>query len=406
MAGTGPEASREVLIGREPECAAIDRVLRRATDGESSSLVIRGEPGIGKSALLARAERAADDSIVLRTAGQEAESDLAFAGLYELLRPVADRLSGLPEHQAAALGSALGLIAPQPESDRFLVAAATLSLLAAAADDRPLLCVIDDAQWLDSASSDALLFAARRLRAEPVAMLFAVRDEGGATTFPATGLAEMVVEGLKPAAATRLLASAAPAGRRDGPSLAAGRGRRKPVGAARAPQRPVSAQLEGRAALPETAALSARLQAAFAERIGHLPVATRAALLIAALADGDELSVVLRAAAASGLPDDCLDAGQRAGIVRIADGHVAFRHPLVRAVLRNQATVDQKRQAHAALAAALDDGEHGIEASGTERWPRWRPTSRWPTRLRLRPEGRRPGGHTVRRRRRSRARPS
>jgi hypothetical protein len=211
VAGTGPEAGRDELIGREPECAAIDRLLRDATRGDSGSLVIRGEPGIGKSTLLAHAEHAAADSIVLRTAGQEAESDLAFGGLYGLLRPVADRLNDLPEHQAAALGSALGLVEPAPMRDRFLVAAATLSVLAAAAYDHPLLCLIDDAQWLDSASSDALLFAARRLRAEPVAMLFAVRDEGGATAFPATGLPEMVVDGLKPAAAAQLLTSAAPA---------------------------------------------------------------------------------------------------------------------------------------------------------------------------------------------------
>jgi predicted ATPase len=115
VAGTELEVSGDVLIGREPECAAIDRVLRRATGGETGSLVIRGEPGIGKSALLARAEHAAAGSTVLRTAGQEAESDLAFAGLYGLLRPIADRLSDLPEVQAAALGSALGLVAPPPD---------------------------------------------------------------------------------------------------------------------------------------------------------------------------------------------------------------------------------------------------------------------------------------------------
>jgi hypothetical protein len=148
------------LIGREPECAAIDRMLADVNAGDSSSLVIRGEPGIGRSTLLGHAEHAAADSIVLRTAGQEAESDLAFAGLYGLLRPVADRLSDLPDPQAAALGGALGLVKAQAERDRFLVAAATLTVLAAAAEDQPLLCLIDDAQWLDSASSDALLFAA------------------------------------------------------------------------------------------------------------------------------------------------------------------------------------------------------------------------------------------------------
>jgi DNA-binding CsgD family transcriptional regulator len=357
VAGTEPEVNGDVLIGRDPECAAIDRLLRRATDGKAGSLVIRGEPGIGKSALLARAEQAAAGSTVLRTAGQEAESDLAFAGLYGLLRPIADQLSGLPEHQAAALGSALGLVAPPPERDRFLVAAATLSLLAAGAEDQLLLCVIDDAQWLDSASSDALLFAARRLRAEPIAMLFAVRDDG-ATTFPATSLAEMVVEGLKPAAATQLLASAAPEATEAARAWLLAEAAGNPLALLELPRGLTPAQLEGRAALPETAALSTRLQAAFADRIGSLPAATRGALLIAALADGDELSVVLRAAAALGLPDDCLDPAELTAIVRIADSHLTFRHPLARAAVRHTATADQTRQAHAALAGVLDDGEH------------------------------------------------
>jgi DNA-binding CsgD family transcriptional regulator len=221
-----------------------------------------------------------------------------------------------------------------------------------------VLCLIDDAQWLDSASSDALLFAARRLRAEPVAMLFAVRDEGDATSFSATGLAEMVVGGLKPAAAAQLLASAAPEAAEVAQAWLLAEAAGNPLALLELPSGLSGAQLEGRAALPETAALSARLQAAFTARIAGLPVTTRGALLIAALADGDELRVVLRAAGASGLPDDCLDAGQRAGMVAIADGHLTFRHPLVRAVLRHQATMDQTRQAHAALAAALDDGEH------------------------------------------------
>jgi AAA ATPase domain len=406
VAGTGPEASGDVLIGREPECAAIDRVLRHATNGESSSLVIRGEPGIGKSALLARAEHAAAESIVLRTGGREAESDLAFAGLYGLLRPIAHRLSGLPKHQAAALGSALGLIEPQPESDRFLVAAATLSLLAAAADDQLLLCLIDDAQWLDSASSDALLFAARRLRAEPVAMLFAVRDEGGATTFPATGLAEMVVDGLNPAAAARLLASAVPQAAETARAWLLAEAAGNPLALLELPSGLSGAQLEGRAALPETAALSARLRAAFAERIGSLPVATRGALLIAALADGDELSVVLRTAAATGLPDDCLDAGERAGIVRIAHGHLEFDIPWCEPSCGTRPPWTRHAKPTPLWPPCWTTASTWIEASGTERWPRWRPTSRWPTRLRLWLEGRRPVARTVRRRRRSRARPS
>src|SRR6185312_5051560 len=171
---------RTDLVGRVRECAVIDDALQRAANGESSALVVRGEPGIGKTALLSYAAQRAADGLVLRTAGLEAESDLAFAGLYGLLRPVMDKLGELPNSQAAALSSALGL-ADSPGTDRFLVSAATLSLIAAAAEERPLLCVIDDAQWLDSASADALLFAAR---------------EGEAPRFPAPGLSDLLLAGL------------------------------------------------------------------------------------------------------------------------------------------------------------------------------------------------------------------
>ena len=181
-------------MGRERECAAIDRLLEASARGESSCLVLRGEAGIGKTALLRRAAERAGGSRVLRTTGVEAESDLAFAGLYGLLRPIVEKLGELPETQADALAGALGLAA-SVGSDRLLVSAATLSLLAAAAEEGPLLCLIDDAQFLDAASAEALVFSARRLAAEPVAMLFAVR-EGEARTFAAPGVPELVLEGL------------------------------------------------------------------------------------------------------------------------------------------------------------------------------------------------------------------
>ena len=149
--------------------------------------MLRGEAGIGKTALLARAAERATGNTVLRTAGVEAESDLAFAGLYGLLRPIMEKLGDLPKTQADALAGALGLAASLG-SDRLLVSAATLSLLAAAAEEGPVLCLIDDAQFLDAASAEALVFGARRLAAEPVAMLFAVR-EGDARTFCGAGLA-------------------------------------------------------------------------------------------------------------------------------------------------------------------------------------------------------------------------
>src|SRR5919197_2998485 len=208
MAQPERERMSGALVGRERACAAIDRLLEISTRGESSSLVLRGEAGIGKTALLAYGAERSRDRAVLRTVGVEAEADLAFAGLYGLLRPVLDKLGELPGTQADALAGALGL-APSVDSDRLLVSAATLSLLAAAADEGPVLCLVDDAQFLDAASAEALVFSARRLAAEPVAMLFAAR-EGEARRFEAPGLTELVVEGLSGEAAARLMAASAP----------------------------------------------------------------------------------------------------------------------------------------------------------------------------------------------------
>src|SRR5215218_6382432 len=194
MATPQLERTSGSLVGREHECAAIDRLLEAATRGESSCLVFRGEAGTGKTALLRHAAQRGCARRVLRTTGVEVESDLAFAGLYGLLRPIVAKLGELPATQADALAGALGL-APSVRSDRLLVSAATLSLLAAGADEAPLLCLIDDAQFLDTASAEALVFSARRLGAEPVAMLFAVR-EGEARTFEAPGVPDLVLEGI------------------------------------------------------------------------------------------------------------------------------------------------------------------------------------------------------------------
>ncbi len=169
-----------VLVGRDRECARIDELLAGALVGESGSLVVRGEPGIGKTALLDYAAARAVGMELLTTAGVEAEADLAFAGLYGFLRPILGRLSELPELQAEALAGALGL-APSSGSDRFLASAAVLGLLAEAAEERPLLCLVEDAHWLDTPSAEALAFAARRLRAERVAIVFAVREDEART---------------------------------------------------------------------------------------------------------------------------------------------------------------------------------------------------------------------------------
>jgi DNA-binding CsgD family transcriptional regulator len=348
-------ADSGALVGREEECAAIDRLLEVSAGGESSSLVLRGEAGTGKTALLAQAGERGGDRTVLRTTGVEGESDLAFAGLYGLLRPIVDKLGELPEAQSAALSAALGL-APSHGADRLLVSAAALSMLAAAADERPLLCLIDDAQFLDVASAEALVFSARRLAAEPVAMLFAVR-EGTSRAFAAPGLPELVVEGLGNEPAAQLLEGSAPEATDSVREWLLAEASGNPLALLELPRGLSVAQLEGHAALPETTPLSSRLRSAFVQRIDRLPAETRNALLIAAVDDSGDLAAVVGAAGEVGLSADALDSAERVGLLRAVDGTILFRHPLVRSALLDSATDSQRRGAHAALAAALIDDE-------------------------------------------------
>ncbi len=344
------------LVGRERECAAIDRLLEVSAHGESSSLVLRGEAGIGKTALLKYAEEHRAGSTVLRTAGVEAESDLAFAGLHGLLRPILDKLGELPETQAAALAGALGL-APSLGPDRLLVSAATLSLLAAAAEEDPILCLVDDVQFLDAASAEALVFSARRLAAEPVALIFAAR-EGAGRPFAAPGLPELSLEGLGAGPATQLVTASAQAAADHVREWLLSQAAGNPLALLELPSSLSAAQLQGRAALPETTPLTARLRSAFVQRIDRLPSETRTALLIAALDDEGEVATVVGAAREAGLPEDALDAAERADLLRVVDGRIVFRHPLVRSALLEASTHGERRGAHAALAAALEGDEH------------------------------------------------
>jgi DNA-binding CsgD family transcriptional regulator len=358
VARSGLESTSAGLLGRERECAAVEQLLEAASHAASGSLVIRGQPGIGKTALLDyAAEHAAGAGIrVLRTAGVEAESELAFAGLHALVRPIVNKLGDLPETQAAALGAALGL-AGAPTMDRFLVSVATLSLIAAAAEDGPLMCLIDDAQWLDAASADALVFTTRRLEAERVAMLFAAR-EGDAHAFAAPGLPELGLGGLSDDAAARLLSAAAAGAAGSVRAWLLAQAAGNPLAVLELPRGLSEAQLQGRAGLPEAIPLTSRLRSAFVQRIELLPAPTRAVLLLAAIDDEDTAATVLRAADGAGLPGDALDAAEDAGLVRVAEGEIVFRHPLVRSAVQGSATISQRRRAHAALAAALSDTQH------------------------------------------------
>jgi DNA-binding CsgD family transcriptional regulator/tetratricopeptide (TPR) repeat protein len=348
-------ALSSALFGRERECAAIDRLLDASARGESGSLVLRGEAGIGKTALLAHAAERSRDGTVLRIVGVEAESDLGFAGLEGLLRPIVDKMEELPQAQSEALSGALGL-APSRGSDRLLVSAAALSLLAAAADDRPLLCLIDDVQFLDAASADSLVFAARRFAAERVAMIFVVREGAGREFSP--GLPELVLEGLGAEPAARLLEVSAPTATEPVREWLLAQAAGNPLALLELPVGLSAPQLQGRAPLPETTPLSSGLRAAFVQRLERLPADTRTALLIAALDDREEVATVMRAAGEAGLSEDALDGAEHEGLLRVSDSRVEFRHPLVRSAVLESSTHSERRAAHGALADALGGDQH------------------------------------------------
>ncbi|MBM7787638.1 ATP-binding protein [Tenggerimyces flavus] len=344
-----------MLRGRASEQATIDRLLDAAPDGGSGALVVRGEPGIGKSALLAYARERSPELRVLHASGIESETAVPFAGLHQLLRPARDRLAALPGPQRRALEGAFGL--GEPSGDRFMLGAAVLSLLSDLAEDAPVLCLIDDAHWLDRATVDALLFAARRLDREGVVMLFATRDYGAVLEAP--GIAELRLDGLEPSAAADLLDDAGesmPPAVRDH-LVAATEG--NPLALLELP-RLISA--EGVRAGPIR--LTNRVVDAFHHQVRALPENSQRLLLVAAADDTGDLTVVLRAAAELGLGLTELQPAEASGLVLVEADGLAFRHPLVRAAVYHGATLAERTAAHGALAASA-------EANGDEDRGAW-----------------------------------
>jgi DNA-binding CsgD family transcriptional regulator len=328
------------LYGRDAELAALSDLLDQARQGTSGTLVLRGDPGIGKTALVTHVTAAADGFRVIRGAGIEEESELPFAGLHLLLRPALDRVDALPGVQAEALRGALGLTKAGPP-DRFLVGLAVLSLLADLAAEQPLLCVVDDAQWLDRASADALLFAARRLDSESIVLLLCART--GAR--PAAGLPELTLKGLSAQAATELLPDGLPPSRRYR-VLAEAAG--NPLALLELPRVLAGAQ-------PETPLpLTDRLRAAFESQLTGLPEPTRTALLVAAAEGAGDLAPILRAAGTLGASLGDLDPARAAGLIEVNGSALTFRHPLIRAAVHHTAPLARRRAVHQALAAALD----------------------------------------------------
>jgi DNA-binding CsgD family transcriptional regulator len=338
-----------MLQGRGDERAQLDGLLDEAAAGRGGVLILRGEPGVGKTALLEYAIASARTMRVIRVAGMELEMALAFAGLHQLCSPMLDLLDRIPGPQRDALQTVFGLSAGAAP-DRFFVGLAVSSLLSEAAHERPLLCVVDDAQWLDQASAEALAFVARRLLADPVVLLFATRSPSDLIK----GVPELVLEGLRDADARALLASIAP-GRLDEriaeQIIAETRG--NPLALLELPRGIGVGQLAGGFALPGALSLPGRIEESFLRRLEALPDDTRRLLLTAAAEPTGDLAVLWRAAEQLAIAAPALEPAESTGLIEI-DDRVRFRHPLVRSALYRAATPRDRRQAHRILAEATD----------------------------------------------------
>ncbi|MFF7167447.1 AAA family ATPase [Streptomyces sp. NPDC008086] len=339
------------LRGRQSECAELDRRLAAVRAGHSAVVVLRGEAGIGKTALLEHVSDHADGCRVVRAAGVESEMELAFGGLHQLCVPFLDHLDRLPDPQRAAIGTAFGMSEGTPP-DRFLVGLAVLSLIADVAQHKPLICLVDDAQWLDHVSAQILGFVARRLMADQVGLVFAVREPDGEHLLQ--GLPELVVEGLGEPDARALLDSAIHGGfdeRIRGRILAEARG--NPLALLELPRASSVAELAGGFASPGPKPVASRLQRSFTERVEALPPATRRLLLLAAAEPVGDVPLLGRAAERLGVSTDELTPAVAAGLLEL-DIRVRFRHPLVRSAVYYAAALPDRREAHRALAEATD----------------------------------------------------
>jgi DNA-binding CsgD family transcriptional regulator len=346
MAGRAP-----AFLGRQRERAALDRMLERVRDGESSARVIRGEAGIGKTALMQYCARQASGCRVTQIAGVESELEMPFAAIDQLCRPILDGIDALPEPQQQALRVAFGLaLGTTPE--RFVVGLAVLGLLTRAAAERPLVCLVDDAQWLDEPSRLVLGFVGRRLLAESVLLLIAVREVGDDQLFP--GLESVMLAGLTQEDARSLLMAAAP-GRLDEQvrdTIVAETGG-NPLRLLELPREMSHAELAGGFPVRQVRSFFGRMEEHYARRVRALPEPTQKLLLLAAADPTGDATLLWRAAHIIGIPRSAAAAAESEQLLEIG-ARVRFRHPLVRSAAYTAGSPDDRRAAHAALADATD----------------------------------------------------
>ena len=343
----GGQATR--LIGRDAERGVLDGLLEAVRGGASRALVVRGEPGVGKTALLEDLAGRASDCRVVGAAGVQSEMELAFAALHQLCAPVLDRLDAVPAPQRNALRVTFGIDAG-PAPDRFLVGLAVLSLLAEVAAERPLVCLVDDEQWLDRASAQVLAFVARRLGAESVGLVFGARVPSAEVA----GLPELLIEGLAEEDARALLRSVltGPVDARVRDRIVAETGG-NPLALLELPRGLTAAELAGGFGLPGAMAVPDSIEESFRRRADGLPPETRRLLLVAAAEPFGDPVLVWRAAGRLGIGAAAAQPAAEAGLIEFG-ARVRFRHPLVRSAAYRSASVQNRQDAHRALAEATD----------------------------------------------------
>ena len=325
-----------MLVGRGEECLRIERLLDDARSGHGGALVVSGEPGLGKTSLLDHAAASAGEMRVVRARGVETEASVPFVGLVDLLTPLAALVTDLPARQSEALRSALAIGPTQPV-DRLAVLVGAFNLLCAAADEQPLLALVDDAHWLDAASAEAIGFAARRIAADRIALVIATRTRGHGE------LPSVILRPLSADQARELLErrGLAPDGLAGAVQNAAGN-----------PLALLELVADGRFEPGHSS-----LEETYARMVEALPGACREALLLLATCRSDTPPVIRRAIAAAGLTDEAYAPAERDGLVLIEPGRIGFRHPLIRSAVYASATGPDRRRAHAVLAAACVEPE-------------------------------------------------